>query len=99
MIAYVAFRRPEELDAHVVVYTTPWCGYCRAAKRLLQARGIDFVEIDVRGDGEARTWLQHASGQHTVPQIFIGGRSVGGYTELAALDDEGELVASAKPPA
>ena len=93
----MAFHPPDELDAHVVVYTTPWCGFCWAAKRLLHAREIEFLEIDVSGDGDARAWLRQASGQHTVPQIFFGGRSIGGYTELAALDAEGELLEAAKP--
>lgn len=93
----MAFRPPNELDAHVVVYTTPWCGYCWAAKRLLAHREIEFVEVDVSGDPAARAWLEQASGQRTVPQIFFGGRSVGGYRELAALDDAAELLAAATP--
>ena len=76
-----------------VAYTTPWCGYCIAARRLLNKRAIDFVEFDVARDAEARSWLATLSGQRTVPQIFIGGRSIGGFTELLALDHSGELEA------
>ncbi len=83
--------QPEHVDGDVVAYVTPYCGFCHAAKRLLDARGIDFVEIDVSRDPTARAWLVQRSGQRTVPQIFIKRRSIGGYTELAALDARGEL--------
>jgi glutaredoxin 3 len=62
------------------------------ATRLLRARGISFESVDVSGNGAARAWLREATGQHTVPQIFIHRESVGGYTELAALDSTGKLV-------
>lgn len=84
---------PEDVDDSVVAYTTRWCGYCVAARRLLEQRGIAFVELDVSGDVEARRWLRERSGQRTVPQIFIHGRSIGGYVELRALDRSGELAA------
>jgi glutaredoxin 3 len=83
--------RPADVRAPVVLYTTPWCGYCRAALALLHARGIEHVEIDVLGNHAARDWLAEATGQTTVPQVFVRGRSIGGYTELAALDRSGEL--------
>ncbi len=82
---------PEDVDGHVVAYVTAFCGFCRAAERLLQARGIEFVAIDVSRDRPARKWLAERSGQRTVPQIFIKHRSIGGYTELATLDARGEL--------
>lgn len=88
----MAFPLPESFDCPVVVYLTPWCPYCNRAKRLLQDRGIKFESVDVSGNAEARAWLRKASGQHTVPQIFIHRESVGGYTELAALDAMGGLV-------
>jgi glutaredoxin 3 len=86
-----AFPLPGEFTAPVVVYLTAWCPYCRMAKRLLDARGIHYASVDVEGNTAARTWLQSASGQHTVPQVFVKGKSVGGYTELAALERSGEL--------
>lgn len=92
--------RPTDVDAPVVLYTTPWCGFCRAALALLHHRGIAHVEVDVMGNDAARDWLAHVSGQTTVPQVFVCGRSVGGYTELSALDRSGELgrmLASARP--
>jgi glutaredoxin 3 len=75
----------------VVVYVTPWCAFCMRAKRLLGARGIAFETVDVSGNSEARRWLVESTGQHTVPQIFIKGRSIGGFTELAELDQRGGL--------
>ncbi len=82
---------PHELTTSVVLYTTPWCGFCRAAVALLRKRGIAYEEIDVMGKHAAREWLAEVTRQSTVPQVFVHGRSVGGYTELAALDDSGEL--------
>ncbi|MCA9655691.1 MAG: glutaredoxin [Myxococcales bacterium] len=82
---------PADLPAPVVLYTTPWCGFCRAALALLRQRDIQHVEIDVIGNAAARQWLRLVTRQHTVPQIFIHGRSIGGFTELAALDESGRL--------
>jgi glutaredoxin 3 len=79
--------------ARVQVYTTASCPFCVRAKRLLQARGIRYDEIDVGGDAEARTELVRRTGRRTVPQIFIDGRAIGGFEELAALDARAELAA------
>lgn len=75
----------------VIIYTTRFCGYCVAAKRLLAARGISHEEIDVTADPAKRIWLIEATGRKKVPQIFIAGVSVGGYEELVALDRSGRL--------
>lgn len=77
----------------VKMYTTRVCPYCVAAKRLLAARSIPYEEIDVSTDDAKRAWLVTATGRRTVPQIFIGGESIGGYDELAALDQSGQLAA------
>lgn len=82
---------PSDAEAPVVLYTTPWCGFCRAALQLLRERDIEFVQVDVSERPDARQWLVRATRQHTVPQIFVRGHSIGGYTELAALDRSGEL--------
>jgi glutaredoxin 3 len=82
---------PGELAVPIVAYTTRWCGYCHLALRLLKKRGIAFEEVPVDGNTAARQWLVQQTGRHTVPQIFVRGRSIGGYTDLAALDDSGEL--------
>jgi glutaredoxin 3 len=76
----------------VLLYTTQFCGYCRAAKNLLRAKGLEYDEIDVGADQTKRLeMVERAHGRRTVPQIFIHGRHVGGYDELAALEREGKL--------
>jgi glutaredoxin 3 len=76
----------------ITLYTTPFCGYCMAAKRLLDKRGAGYAEIDVSRDPAARAeMVQRALGGRTVPQIFIGEAHVGGYTELDMLERTGRL--------
>lgn len=76
----------------VEIYTSPLCGYCHAAKRLLTEKGVSFVEVDVTRETQKRQeMMTRASGRHTVPQIFVGGAHVGGYDDLAALDRAGKL--------
>ena len=77
--------------SEVVVYTVPWCPYCRMAVQLLREKGVAFEEIDVDGNREKRAWLREVTGQSTVPQVFVRGQSLGGYTDIAALDRRGEL--------
>jgi glutaredoxin 3 len=78
--------------SRIVLYTTPFCGYCRAAKRLLTDQSLDFEEIDVAFDDDKRAeMIDRANRLRTVPQIFIHGRHVGGYDELAMLEREGML--------
>ncbi|MEM6386035.1 MAG: glutaredoxin 3 [Pseudomonadota bacterium] len=76
----------------VEIYTSPLCGYCHAAKRLLSQKGVSFSEIDISRDASKRAeMLSRANGRHTVPQIFVGDTHVGGYDDLAALDRSGRL--------
>ncbi|MDX5357210.1 MAG: glutaredoxin 3 [Rhodobacterales bacterium] len=76
----------------VEIYTTPLCGYCHAAKRLLTQKGVAFTEIDVSRDPDLRAaMVQRAGGRRTVPQIFIGDTHVGGCDDLYALDGAGKL--------
>lgn len=78
--------------AHIEIYTSPYCGYCIRAKALLSKKGAPFEEIDVFEDRSRRTeMMDRAHGRHTVPQIFIDGRHVGGCDDLYALDAAGEL--------
>lgn len=78
--------------AKIEIYTTPLCGYCHAAKRLLTAKGATFSETDVSGDAGARQAMtERAGGKRTVPQIFIDGRHIGGFDELSAIDRKGKL--------
>lgn len=73
------------------MYTTSSCPFCVRAKRLLRARGIPYDEFDVGVDDALRADVVARTGRQTVPQIFIDGRSIGGFDELAALDAAGEL--------
>jgi glutaredoxin 3 len=79
------------MSASVTIYTTEWCPYCVRAKRLLDQKGVAYEDIDVADRPDLRKWLVDASRQRTVPQIFINGRSIGGYTELADLECKGAL--------
>ena len=76
----------------VEIYTTSYCGYCRAAKALLARKNVPFTEIDVSRDPALRhAMVERARGRMTVPQIFIGGTHVGGSDELHALERAGKL--------
>ena len=76
----------------VEIYTSPLCGFCHAAKRLLNQKGIAFSEIDVLADpGRKPEMIERAGGKRTVPQIFIGDTHVGGCDELHALERQGKL--------
>jgi glutaredoxin 3 len=78
--------------ATIEIYTSPTCGYCHAAKRLLAQKGVPFTEFDVVRYPERRSeMLGRASGRRTVPQIFIDGRHVGGCDDLYALEEAGKL--------
>jgi glutaredoxin 3 len=78
--------------ADITIYTSPMCGYCHAAKDLLRRRGAEFREVDVMADPERRREMtERSGGGRTVPQILIGERPIGGFTELHALDRSGAL--------
>lgn len=76
----------------VELYTSPLCGFCHAAKRLLSDKGVSYAEYDVsRAPEKRQEMLRRANGRHTVPQIFIGKTHVGGYDDMAALERAGKL--------
>jgi len=77
--------------ADVQVYVTTYCPYCVRAKGLLNRKKVAFTEINVDDDPAKRAWLVEATGQRTVPQIFIDGKSVGGSDDLHDLERRGEL--------
>lgn len=77
--------------ARVVIYTTSYCSYCRAAKTLLSSKNIPFEEVDVTNDRERRDEMEKLSNRRTVPQIFINGVGVGGFDEIRQLESTGEL--------
>lgn len=76
----------------VEIYTSPLCGFCHAAKRLLNEKGVAFSEIDVLKHPDRKTeMIQRANGGRTVPQIFVGDTHVGGCDDLYALERAGKL--------
>ncbi len=75
----------------IVMYTKQVCPYCTRAKHLLTQKGQEWTEIDIEAEPGRREEMIERSGQRTVPQIFIDDQHVGGFDELAALEDAGEL--------
>jgi len=76
----------------IEIYTQPWCGYCARAKRILDHKGAAYREIDApNGTPQRAESVRRSGGRTTVPQIFVGGRHVGGCDDLEALDRAGEL--------
>jgi glutaredoxin 3 len=77
--------------AKIVVYTKAHCPYCVRAKNLLTAKGVEFEVIDLEDKPDELKALKDRTGLRTVPQIFIDGTLIGGFSELSALDQEGKL--------
>lgn len=85
----------------VTLFSLSWCSYCRAAQQLLEQLGIPYqmfeldrgVFLEPRLQNEVRTRLQQLTRSSTLPQLFIGGESLGGYTDIAAARSNGKLAA------
>ncbi len=75
----------------IIIYHMPFCPYCSWAKQLLDSKQVQYTLIDVTNDDMLRQQMEDRSGRNSVPQIFIGERHIGGYDDMAALDDAGEL--------
>lgn len=75
----------------VLIYTTNYCPYCFGAKALLRSKQVEFEEVDVTDDPARREEMERLSGRITVPQIFIDGKSIGGFDDIRQLDTTGEL--------
>ncbi|MCI5107199.1 MAG: glutaredoxin family protein [Pseudomonadales bacterium] len=75
----------------ITVYTRRFCSYCTAAKSLLQSNGYEFVEVNLDQDPDLAVRIVEKSGQRTVPQIFVGETSVGGFQELHAAISNGDF--------
>jgi glutaredoxin 3 len=76
----------------VEIYTSPLCGFCHAAKRLLSQKGVSFSEVDVLAHPDRKPeMIKRAGGGRTVPQIFVGDTHVGGCDDLFALEKAGKL--------
>jgi glutaredoxin 3 len=73
----------------LTVYSKNYCPFCDKAKHLLTTKGIDYQEIKIDEDHEAREWLLE-QGHRTAPQIYYGTELFveGGYQGLAKLSDE-----------
>lgn len=76
----------------VEIYSSPLCGFCHAAKRLLDKKGVSYTEYDVLTNPTLKPeMIERANGARTVPQIFVDGVGIGGYDDIAALDNAGKL--------
>jgi len=81
------------MNKKIVIYTVDYCPYCKKAKALLNEKGLMFEDIDItQNEAVMRAKLgEMTGGKTTVPQIFIEGESIGGYTDLKALNESGRL--------
>ena len=83
-------KRPQHKT--VIMYSKSTCPYCLAAKKLLNNKGVSFQEIDINHYPDRRDeMIEKANGRSTVPQIFIGDKHVGGFTDLLSLEQSGNL--------
>jgi len=79
------------MSTEIVMYWRPGCGYCMRARELLASKGVAYTGINVEQVPGAREEMQKRSGRNTVPQIFVGDRHLGGFDDIDALDERGEL--------
>ena len=77
--------------SNVTIYTTNYCPYCRAAKRLLESKGVNYEEFDLTENEEIKTKVMEELGWQTVPIILINEKLIGGYEQLRELEREGKL--------
>ena len=77
--------------ASVVIYTRQFCGYCSAAKKLLETKGVAYQEHDATHAPELRQEMIERAGRNTFPQIFVGEQHIGGCDDMMALEDQGKL--------
>jgi glutaredoxin 3 len=77
--------------SEVTVYSTEPCSFCARVKGLLQARGIEFTEVNLSKDPEGRVALVGRTGMMTFPQVVVDGELLGGFTEVQAAAASGRL--------
>ena len=82
---------PDPATPNIVIYTSEYCPYCRRARALLDSKGVVYALLDVNRDPRLWEEITKRTGRHTVPQIFINDRSIGGFSELSALEHSGQL--------
>ena len=75
----------------VTIYSTTWCPSCVSAKRLLDEKQIAYEEINIEKENMSRDDLSKITGGHTVPQIVINGKTIGGFDNLIMLNQNGDL--------
>lgn len=75
----------------IEIWGTEFCAYCSAARMLLKKKGLAYDDVSVSRDPELRREMERKSGRRSVPQIFIDGNPIGGFDELYALDESGQL--------
>lgn len=83
--------KPVKQKVPVLIYSTSSCRFCVLAKELLDKKGVTYAEIDVNSPEVAEKLRQTANGQSSVPQIFIDGKHIGGYSNLLDLEHSGKL--------
>jgi glutaredoxin 3 len=84
------------MHAEVIMYSTRFCPYCIRARYLLESKNVSYTDIGVDARPDLRREMMERSGRHTVPQIWIGAQHVGGYDDLARLEQQGRLDALLK---
>jgi len=85
--------------AEIEIYTSPFCGFCNAAKKLLEKKGVAYTEFDVMMNGAKRQeMIERAGGLTTVPQIFVDGEHLGDCMDMMEMDANDELDARLKLP-
>ena len=85
--------------AEIEIYTSPFCGFCNAAKKLLKKKGVAYTEFDVIMNGAKRQeMIERAGGLTTVPQIFVDGEHLGDCMDMMEMDADGDLDARLKLP-
>ena len=78
--------------SQITVYATNWCPYSIQAKKLLKSLGVTWKDVNIELEGISRVALSKLTGGFTIPQVVINGKPVGGYSELSALHQRGELL-------
>jgi glutaredoxin 3 len=77
--------------AEITIYTTEPCSFCARVKGLLEARGVDFTEVNLAKDEQGRDELVRRTGMMSFPQVIVGDRVLGGFAELKAAAESGQL--------
>ncbi len=75
----------------IEIYTSPFCGFCMQAKRLLGSKGVDYSEIDISTTPGARQDMINKTGRTSVPQVFVDGEHIGDCDAIHMLDQRGKL--------